>query len=737
MEEDSGFYAKPAAPESPSGSLLETIKTLGGWARPFRGPILVIFAILLLEMGFSAAVPLSFKYLIDRALLGKDQTWLYGILTGLTVGGLVVSAAGFGRDYLYARVVARLLGNLRSMLFDRIQSLGMRYFSQSSSGDILVCFSGHLAAVESSLAAAIPWAVLPGLEICSSVVLLFLLDWRLAAAAMFVFPMTLMGPRAIGPRATRASYERKEDEGQAVSIVQENIAAKPVVVAFSLSDVVRERFQKCNTSLIGRSIRLGFLSALVERTASVGIILLQIAVLGIGTVMVSKDMISIGTLTAFQTLFLTLSYSLSYVTQYVPNLIQATGAIQHLRKLLDAPSSSVEGEGLKLPLEKVREGIEFRDIAFSYDGKNLSLSGVNLSIPQGTSVAFVGSSGSGKSTMINLLLGFYTPTSGSILVDGIEVNRVAEADFRRQMSIVFQESFLFNTSIRENIRLGHLTATEQEIQAAAQVAEVHDVISRLPEGYDTAVGERGGKLSGGQRQRIAIARAIIRNPGILALDEATSALDPVTEANLNQTLARVSRGRTVVAVTHRLQSVVDYDRIFVFDRGQLIEQGSHPELLARAGVYATLWRKQMGFTLSDDGCSASVSSEKLRELPIMSELPVALQDELAKVFNSEPFAADRVVFEQDDAADKFYLIARGKIAVFKRLPSGEQVRVAVLSDGDFFGEVALLKQETRNATVRTLMPCLFLTLQRPQLMRILSGAPELKAKLMAAAELRS
>ncbi|MBI4662989.1 MAG: ATP-binding cassette domain-containing protein [Verrucomicrobia bacterium] len=593
------------------------------------------------------------------------------------------------------------------------------------------------AAVEKPLTAAIPWAVLPGLEVCSSVVLLFCLDWRLASAAMLVFPMTLLGPKVISSRATQASYDRRIDEGSIVSIVQENLAAKPVVVAFGLADVVREKFQKRNLGLVLKNIRLGFLNALVERTANVGTVILQIVILGVGTLMAFHGEISIGTLTAFQTLFLTLSYSLAYVTQYVPTLIQASGAVQLLNKLLATQPAAAGAGGPPVSFTRFSKAIEFRDISFSYDGKDTSLSDVNLVVPQGASVAFVGPSGSGKSTMLNVLMGSYKPLSGTITFDGIEANRLAEADLRRQMAIVFQESFLFNTTIRENIRLGRLEATDQEIEAAAKAAEIHEVICGLPDGYDTVVGERGGKLSGGQRQRVAVARAILRNPAILALDEATSALDPATEANLNQTLTQLSRGRTVVAVTHRLQTVVDYDRICVFDHGRLVEQGTHRELLERAGVYAKLWRKQMGFTLSGDGDSAAISPEKLRELPILSELPASLHAELAKAFNSEQFAADRVVFEQEDAGDKFYLIARGKVAVFKRLPDGKQVRVADLSDGDFFGEVALLKQEARNATVKTLTPCLFLTLHRPQFMRILGDAPELKAKLMAVAELRS
>jgi ATP-binding cassette subfamily B protein len=296
---------------------------------------------------------------------------------------------------------------------------------------------------------------------------------------------------------------------------------------------------------------------------------------------------------AFETVFLTLSYSLSYVTQYVPSLVQATSALGHIRRLLDQQPRIVDAPDAT-PLPRLSRELTFRNLTFSYTGAQLNLRDLNLRIRQGESVAFVGPSGSGKSTLLNLLLRFHDPSLGAIIIDGHDLRDVTQASLRSQIAVVFQENFLFNTSIRENIRMGAPHATDEEVEAAAAAAEIHDFIISLPQGYDTQAGERGGRLSGGQRQRIAIARAILRDPAILILDEATSALDPASEAAVNATLAQLARGRTVISITHRLSSIATADQIFVLNHGRLVESGRHEELLAFDGVYSHMWWKQRG-----------------------------------------------------------------------------------------------------------------------------------------------
>ncbi|NLC08079.1 MAG: ATP-binding cassette domain-containing protein, partial [Syntrophomonadaceae bacterium] len=355
---------------------------------------------------------------------------------------------------------------------------------------------------------------------------------------------------------------------------------------------------------------------------------------------------------------------------------------------------------------------------------------INLRIPHGSYVAFVGASGSGKSTIIKLIMRFYDPRTGAITIDGKNIRSVTQQSLRAQMGIVFQENMLFNLSVRENIRLGNLEATDAEIEQAAKAAGIHDVIMNLPQGYDTFVGEGGGFLSGGQRQRLAIARALLRNPRILLLDEATSFLDPANETAINQTIRNIARTRTVISVTHRLSSVQEADKIFVLDKGRIIEQGTHKELLNQEGSrYRDLWQNQTGIILSEDGMNAEITVNRLKNIPIFQEMNDDFLDSLVPMFVSEYYPANRLVIEEGDPGDKFYILVRGKVEVSKRLADGQDKQLAILQDGDFFGEIALLKDVPRTATIRTLTPALFISLQKQMFLLMLEKAPHLSERL--------
>jgi ATP-binding cassette subfamily B protein len=301
---------------------------------------------------------------------------------------------------------------------------------------------------------------------------------------------------------------------------------------------------------------------------------------------------------------------------------------------------------------------------------------------------------------------------------------VTQESLRAQIGVVFQESFLFDTTIRENIRLGRPAATDAEVEAAARSAELDEFVSSLPQGYETMVGERGGRLSGGQRQRIAIARAIIRDPSILILDEATSALDPATEAALNATLARLAVGRTTVAVTHRLAAARDADVLVVLDHGRIVETGTHDELLAARGLYRELWDRQSGFVLRDDGDTARVTPERLGRVPILAGLDEQLLRDAAELFTTEHIPAGRVVVVEGDPGDDFYLVVRGRLAV-----THGGTKVAVLEDGDYFGEIALLRRVPRTATVTSEVPSVLLSLAHEHFDALLERAPGVRVAL--------
>jgi ATP-binding cassette subfamily B protein len=577
---------------------------------------------------------------------------------------------------------------------------------------------------------AIPWGVLPGFEAIVSTILLVALDWRLACIAIVLWPWTLLAPRSASKRASEASDIYKRQESQLLGRLAENLSVQPLVKAFNLQKTVIAEFRTMNQAVAQSSRCASFDNSLMERRTTSGILIIQVGVLATSAYMAFQGSISLGTLVSFQGLLLMLSNSLLYVMQYGPTVVQAGTALRRIQSLLRETPGVVDLPAA-VELRRLERTIAFNDVDFSYDGQCLNLAGITLCVPRGSNVAFVGGSGSGKSTALTLLMRFYDPSKGALEIDGKALTSVTQESLRAQIGVVFQDSFLLNISIRENIRVGKLHATDEEIQQAARQAEIHDAIMAMPQQYDTVVGERGGKLSGGQRQRIAIARAIIKDPQILLLDEATSALDPATEAMINATLLKLSRGRTVISVTHRLASITGADEIFVFGAGRMIESGNHARLLERGAAYAQLWAKQAGFSFAPDGSQVSVSPDRLRAIRTLADLEPDQLAATAHMCVQHFYHAGSDVFKQDDPGDKFYLIARGRFHVIR---DGEVI--STLEDGDCFGEIALMTDRPRNATVRAITSSTCLTLDREHFQELLRSSPRTQQRINELVEQR-
>jgi ATP-binding cassette subfamily B protein len=584
--------AGAAQPEGHPG-IIWCLTWLSRFGRNYTWQIGLVLGAVLVESCFIGALPLSFKCLVDQPAPGRHEQALGSIFWALALGVTAASLAGLGRNYLYGKVVAGIVSDLRDRMFCHLQNLSLTYFQQTRPGDTITRFSADLSTIENSLTTVMPLVVTPGIDLMVSVVLLFWVDWRLALVAMLIWPLALLGPRCVMPGALRATSRKLELESHTLQWVQENLAGQTVIKAFDLRSRMIGIFRARNQALRAGICHLNQTSGLVEKTSVIGIWMLQVVVLAAGACLTQRGSLTIGALGAFQALFMTLANSLYYVSQYAPTLIQAGGAMQHIEGLLSEPPPLTEQPAAR-ELSRLRRGIAFEDVSFSYTGERPGLDQVNLEIPRGSTAAFVGPSGSGKSTMAHLLARLYYPDDGRVVVDGHDLSRIDGSSWRKQIGLVTQESYLFSTSIRENIRYGNPSAQDEEVIEAAKAAGIHDVITRLPQGYDTVLGGSGINLSGGQRQRIAIARALVADPAVLILDEATSALDPATEARVNRSLLANSVERTVVAVTHRLASLMHFDQICVFDKGRLVERGCHLSLLARRGIYYHLWREQNG-----------------------------------------------------------------------------------------------------------------------------------------------
>jgi len=544
------------------------------------------------ETLFNVIMPLSLKFLIDDALGEEDFEALVKILSVLAVAGIFTSIVAVWYERWDAKLAAALISDVRTRLFEHVQNLPSSYFARTKRGEILSRFSVDLSAFEGSIRSFANSAALPLFELVAGIVLMLFLNWQLAAVALLVFPITLIGPRILTPKAVQANYEQKLNESALLGMVQENIAAQAVVKAFSLQRRTLGWFTMRNDEARRKIAAATFLSTMVERTVTISVLLLHLVVLALGAYLATKGQITIGTFVTFESAFWEVSYNIAHVMHFIPVSIQSAAAVRHIQEMLDEPTRGADRPGAP-DLPRITNDITFDHVTFQYEGSQAPvLDNLSLKLNVGKTIAIVGPSGSGKSTLLNLILRLYVPDEGRVTIDGVDIRKVTRQSLRRSMAVVFQENMLFNMSIRENIRLGKEGATDAEVEQAARKAEIHRYIMSLPQKYDTSVGERGDTLSGGQRQRIAIARAIVRDPSVLLLDEATSALDQTTEAAINKTLLKLAKGRTMIFSTHRLTSVVDMDEIIVISGGRAIERGSHEKLLAANGMYRKLWDDQ-------------------------------------------------------------------------------------------------------------------------------------------------
>jgi ATP-binding cassette subfamily B protein len=572
------------------------LATIYGFIKPFLKNYKKILALVgigvLVETLFNVIMPLSLKFLIDDALGEEDFEALIKILSVLAVAGIVTSIVAVWYERWDAKLAASLISDVRTSLFEHVQNLPAAFFARTKRGEILSRFSVDMSAIEGTIKGFANTAALPFLELIAGIILMLFLNWQLAAISLLVFPITLIGPRILTPKAVQANYEQKLNESTLLGMVQESIATQAVVKAFMLQRKTLGWFTMRNDDARRKIASAAFLSTMVERTVTISVLLLHLVVLAIGAYLATKGQITIGTFVTFESAFWEVSYNIAHIMHFIPVSISSAAAVRHIQELLDEPTRGADRPGAP-DLPRVSHDISFERVTFQYEGSQTPvLDNLSLKLDVGKTIAIVGPSGSGKSTLLNLILRLYVPDEGRVTIDGVDIRKVTRESLRRSMAVVFQENMLFNMSIRENIRLGKEGATDKEVEEAARKAEIHRYIMSLPQKYNTPVGERGDTLSGGQRQRIAIARAIVRDPSILLLDEATSALDQTTEAAINKTLMKLAKGRTMLFSTHRLTSVVDMDEIIVISGGRAIERGSHAELLAKNGMYRQLWDDQ-------------------------------------------------------------------------------------------------------------------------------------------------
>jgi ATP-binding cassette, subfamily B, bacterial len=709
-------------------SHLQYIRVLARYLAPYRGMVGSVVFMLMLDVAFSIAWPLSFKYFIDNIsslhMDSKDTVQVIAVLIGAV---LIASLSDILRGYGYAVLSSKVKRDARQTVFRHLQQMSMSFYVRERTRNLIGHLSSDLSLLETAVTSGIANYLLGFTGIIVSTTLLFFLEWHLAALTVLGLILCVMLPRPLLGKAARARAQVEDMETELESTAQESLIAQPVVKAFGLGTHFISDFERQTESLAKQTQKSKFLTYMVERTPNGIILTVQVLVMGLGLVMVAGERTTLGTIIAFQGIFLYVIRSVQTLTQVTPVLVDSISGLGRVQELLHERPAVPEAPDA-LPALPMREGIRFNNVTFSYGTDQPNLDRVNFTIPCGTFAAIVGASGSGKSTLLNLLIRFYDPAHGAITFDGTDIRQASLDALRREIGVVMQEGNLFNLSLRENIRLGSPGATDRDVETAARMAEIHEWIVSQPQGYDTPAGEYGARISAGQRQRIAIARALVRQPKILILDEATTSLDPVAEAAIIATLRDLSAGRTLIFLTHRLSNVRGADCIHFMERGALLESGNHYQLLAAENAYAKLWRRQSGFTFNDSGDSCAVEARRLRDYPVLQDLEPSVLEEVARFFVAESYPAGRNVMVQGEIGDRFYLIARGRVEVVKENGSAEPQKVAILDDGDYFGELALLHRVPRTATVRTLAPSLLLSLRDTHFQALLQRQPGLKTR---------
>lgn len=714
-----------------------TLRRILSLWRPHKWLALGLGVALVLRTLFTVVLALSIKLIIDRVVDGGGSTSSTGIVA-LLIGGYLVSAtAAVAAGYLAARAAAAILADVRTAVFDHLQRLSIAYHTTTRPGDVLAHFSTDVAELMQGAVVKPTKALQSLLALALFLPVMVALEWRLAMFALVAMPLAVVLANRTTPDPASALDSEKEYIADVIEEVNENLAAQPVIRAYGLHRRSAGRFSERIERLRRGSITAGFRVGLLAATAEFAVSFVQLVTVGAGAVLALNGELEAGALAAFVGLLTEFTWETTVIgSDVLPTIAKAGSGIRRIDQLLaTGPVTEEAVEALRPP--PIAHSIRFEDVDFAYDGTDeLQLVGVNLELPTNAMIAIVGPSGSGKSTLLALLLRFYDPAAGKVLVDSVDLQSVDLAAYRAQLGVVFQDTFLFNETLRENIRLARPDATDTEISAAVEQAGLDEVVGRLPHGLDTVVGPGGRRLSGGQRQRVGIARAVLRRPPLLLLDEVTSALDPATEQSVSSTIRELAHGRTVVSVTHRLQTVTEAGMIVVMQDGQPIEQGTFAELQAAGGVFQAMWKKQAGFEISLDGRAGNISPERLRAIPLFADVAEGTLATLSAEFASDHFDTEENVFQQGEPADRFHIIARGVVEVIKATDDGEEV-LAHLEDGDFFGEMAMLNDAPRNATVRAVTPTLTLSLNRAQFEALLATSPATAETVRQVATFRS
>ncbi|CAC6810204.1 Lipid A export ATP-binding/permease protein MsbA [Staphylococcus aureus] len=575
------------------------IKRYLQFVKPYKYRIFATIIVGIIKFGIPMLIPLLIKYAIDgvinnHALTTDEKVHHLTIAIGIALFIFVIvrPPIEFIRQYLAQWTSNKILYDIRKKLYNHLQALSARFYANNQVGQVISRVINDVEQTKDFILTGLMNIWLDCITIIIALSIMFFLDVKLTLAALFIFPFYILTVYVFFGRLRKLTRERSQALAEVQGFLHERVQGISVVKSFAIEDNEAKNFDKKNTNFLTRALKHtrwnAYAFAAINTVTDIG----PIIVIGVGAYLAISGSITVGTLAAFVGYLELLFGPLRRLVASFTTLTQSFASMDRVFQLIDEDYDIKNGVGAQ-PIEIKQGRIDIDHVSFQYnDNEAPILKDINLSIEKGETVAFVGMSGGGKSTLINLIPRFYDVTSGQILIDGHNIKDFLTGSLRNQIGLVQQDNILFSDTVKENILLGRPTATDEEVVEAAKMANAHDFIMNLPQGYDTEVGERGVKLSGGQKQRLSIARIFLNNPPILILDEATSALDLESESIIQEALDVLSKDRTTLIVAHRLSTITHADKIVVIENGHIVETGTHRELIAKQGAYEHLYSIQ-------------------------------------------------------------------------------------------------------------------------------------------------
>ena len=553
--------------------------------RPYRGRLAAVLGLIAISAGLGMVSPFLLRDILDEAIPEKDRDLLLILVGGMIGISVATGVLSVAQTWLSNVVGQRVMHDLRAKVYRHLQRLSLAFFTRTRTGEIQSRIANDIGGVQTVVTTTATSIVSNVTTVVASVVAMFLLDWRLALFSLAVLPFFVLLSRRVGAKRKAITTVKQGAMADISSLVQESLSVSGILLGKSMgrSAELADRFEGESERLADLEVR----SRMAGRWTMASIqtsfaVMPALVYLFAG---LSPSAVSIGTVVAFTTLQTRLFWPISSLLNVAVDIQTSTALFDRVFEYLDLGVDIHPGtRSLSAPLGELR----FEDVSFRYDEEAWTLRDISLEVPAGTRTAIVGETGSGKTTLGYLAARLYDPAEGSVRIDGVDIRELTFSSLAEVVGVVSQETYLFHASVRENLRFAKPGASDAEVEDAARAAQIHDTIAALPDGYDTVVGERGFRFSGGEKQRIAIARTVLRNPPVLVLDEATSALDVQTERAVEEALVRLAEGRTTIVIAHRLSTVRNADQIVVLDRGEIVERGTHAELLARGGRYAAM-----------------------------------------------------------------------------------------------------------------------------------------------------